>query len=582
MRKISMIFLCCCVFLLAAMPVAASGIFSYVPSEYFFMLHTPNGARILEDAEKLARSFGVHPFRREQTKELVDAMRQYGFDTAGEMSAIILNDPQDMQTNKPPLFVVLAQVKDRALLQKAVVITPDGDLIIPTVQTAPPSSRPIYVQYAGNYIAMTTDKESLQQYRQMLQAGKTELLPQTQTALLANDVTMVMNFKKVWPLVSAKVDEGLAASNKTGGAAAMPALDPMAKLWIDETDTALLGYKNGEADISLNMLMTVKPGGFAANVISRYQDSATSGFAGLPSGKWLTVGQGAGDRQVREAYRDFTGKDYQPVLPPKDKLDTLSPTLSEWITQSNKLTSLLGDQRFAWYAAAAKSPADPAAKLATEVLQGIYIFETTDAQQVSSELSRAIKAMVAATRRDKDIPWKVAEKNAKVDIDGLKVSRINLTFRDKDKSKTHDGRRKTVQVEDILKQIFGSETVSLYLLPYNQQTLVLGIGQAEPLLGLTVAALKTGSGTLANDPRLSQVTERLTGTNLSLVAISSGRIVDAVSGNGMGMFETLLSPPITISTSVDGETVLLQASLPQALIKMLLNNIFATAKPPTT
>lgn len=252
----------------------------------------------------------------------------------------------------------------------------------------------------------------------------------------------------------------------------------------------------------------------------------------------------------------------------------------EWITQSNKLKLLLSDQRFAWYAAAAKSPADPATKLATEVLQGIYIFETTDAQQVSFELSRAIKAMVVA--RDKDIPWKVAEKSAKVDIDGLKVSRIGLTFRDKDKSKTHDGRRKSVQVEDNLKQFFGSETVSLYLLPYNQQTLVLGIGQAEPILGLTIAALKTGSGTLANDPRLSQVTERLTGTNLSLVAISSGRIVDAVSGNGTGMFEMLLSPPITISTSVDGKTVLLQASVPQTLIKMLLNNIFATAKPPTT
>ncbi|WP_158027031.1 hypothetical protein [Sporomusa sphaeroides] len=58
--------------------------------------------------------------------------------------------------------------------------------------------------------------------------------------------------------------------------------------------------------------------------------------------------------------------------------------------------------------------------------------------------------------------------------------------------------------------------------------------------------------------------------------------MDAVSGNGTGMFETLLSPPITISTSVDGKTVLLQASVPQTLIKMLLNNIFATAKPPTT
>lgn len=554
MRKTSLIFLFCCVILLAAAPAAAADMFAYVPSDYFLMMYSPNFERTLQDGEKLARSFRIPLIKPEQAKELLDVMQQNGFDAAGEVSLIMLGLPEQQAAG--PQFVALSSVKDRALLQKAVAILPDGSLVLRTAKR-----QPVHIQYAGSYIIIAPDKESLRLYRQRLESGKAVMQPGAKTAISGNDATIIVKFKKIWPLATAMLKA------QQGGAAAMPALDPLVELWLDETDTMMIGYKNGETDVSLNCLMTVKPGGFAASAINRYKSNAMQNFAGLPSGKWLAAGLFAGEHQA-EVYRNFTGKDYPPIRPHNQKL---SATLSELITQADKLSPLLGGGRFAWYAVAAKPPAAPAA----QVLQGIYIFEAPDATQLSTEIRRAVKATVAANRRDRDASWNVAEKTTAVGLGGLTGSRIDLTFSAADKNS--DGGK----LVDSLRQINGRETVSLYLLPYDRQTLMLGIGEAEPLLRLAAIALKTGAGSLANDPQLSQVQQRLAGANLGLLAVSPGKIVDAVSGNGQALFEALLSQPVTFSAGVDSETMLLQVSVPQTLIKMLFRSAVPQQKYPS-
>lgn len=557
LRKTGLISLFFCCFFFITAPVAAADLFTYVPSDYFVVAYAPSFERVLATGEKLAQAFKYPSMALGRNAEL-EAMRQTGLDMAGEIALIMLDMPAE-QTPNPPC-VVLTRIRDRVLLYPHLMTDESENMVI-----RQEGAQPIYIQFAGPYAVLAADHASLQQYRKKLKDGLAKIPPEVKVAVAGNDATMVMNFQKIWPLMAKEVEARQAelsggmlnVSPRPGGSgakkpAAPPEMDPLVKLWLDETDTVLLGYKNGQTDVSVTFLMSVKPDGFAAQMLNRYGEIPTSGFAGLPAGKWAVAGFLTDDPQEGEMYRKLTGKEYPPQTPPKKKA---KDTLSELISQSQKLDPLMGGGRYAWYV----DTTDPAAGF----LRGVYIIETSDAAKLATEFASAVKAVAAVNRKDKSVNWKVAEKTSEVNIGSMTAKRIDLQFSVRDKKKGEPAGL------DFLRQVNGSETVSLYLLPYDQHTFILGVGNAGVQVRLAAMTLKTGLSSLENDPQLTAVRRRTAGTNLGMLALSPGRIVDAISGSDSGMFEMMLGQPVVISAGAEGETVSLQFYVPHTLLKML-------------
>ncbi|WP_040293591.1 hypothetical protein [Acetonema longum] len=562
-RKLSLVSLLFCCFLLMAAPVASANVFVQVPSDYFVVMYAPNLENVLVAGDKVAQALKLPASAPIRQNAELEALRQSGLDMTGEMAFIMLDMP-DQQTPDPK-FVILARIKDRTLFNRTVTTDASGNAVLRRE-----SAQPIYVQNSGSYAVLAMDPASLQQYRQRLESGLAKMTPEIKGAIAGNDATMVIQFQKVWPLVAKEMENRQAelsggmlnVSPRPGRAgtkqpAAPQEIDPLVKLWLNETDTVLVGYKNGQSDVSVSLLMSVKSGGFAAEALNRYNATLTPGFAGLPAGKWAVAGFFADDPQEAEMYRKLTGEDYPPLTPSKNKSKKKTPpdTLSELISQSQKLSPLMGSGRYAWYVDAA----DPA----TGFLRGVYIIETSDATKLTSELTGAVKAVAAANRGDKSANLKVAEKISDVNFGSMTAKRIDLKFSVKDKSKGEPAGL------DFLRQVNGSETVSLYLLPYDQHTFVLGIGNAGVQVRLAAMTLKTGISSLEEDPQLTAARRRMVRTNLGMLAVSPGRMVDAMSGSDSGMFEMMLGQPVVIGVGASGETIILRLDVPHTLLKML-------------
>ncbi len=525
-----------------AAPAAASDFLTHVPSDYFMVMHAPSVERVLQTSEQLAKALRAPSLSLGKPSAELEVMRQSGVDVAGEMAFIALDVPDK---NAPdPGIIILARIADRALLERSTAIDAQG-----RGEIRGSGVKPIYVWVAGDYAMMAEKPAVLQRYQQRVETGKLSAQPAVKAAIDGNDATLFMNFPKVWSLMLTSLEAEDVKYQQV-----MEKLDPMTKMSLDEMEMVLFGYKNGLTDVRLTLLASVKPGGFNATMFDRYRENPLSGFSGLPAGQWALAGFFAGDSHAAAAYHDLTGKDYRPFLLPQQKAPD---SLIELINQAQELNLLINGGRYAWYVNAAEP--------ASGVLHGLYIFETSDAEKLNAKMAHLIKAVVDANKRDKAATWKLVDKTSKVKLGSLTASRIDLRFSAKGKSKGEPA----PALLDFLRTVNGSETVSLYLLPYDQHTLLLGVGNASEKVQLAALTLKTGVNSLESDVQLVEARRRPADSNLAMTTIAVGRIIDAFGGTGT-LFTSMLSQPVVISAGAADETLAVQVHVPDELLKLLL------------
>ncbi len=545
---------------------------STVPDSAILMVKVNNVQKVSQKIGKLCEQWGIAAIKPEAADPLGFLQNRTqikkGVNLAGEMAVIMLDPGQ----GPPPMIIMIPVTDYQAFLGNFPNTTADG--AISNISLAP-DGEPAFVMKWGSFAALALDKTLLE-----TKLTSAPFPAQAAKQMAGRDVVAYVNFrafrdKAVGALAFGKpfLLSQLDQQSKKAASADKRKFLPLAKVAmgqifngiehvLKETQAATYGIALGDEGIQVTTVCEFEPNSYLAQTVAQVKNIQGNFAAGLPEGKYITVGGIILDSPV---YAQLIDDAAAPVLIEVAKMGDEMKPIADYVAATK--TAVLATKRYSFAAAGndQKVGDGPLVK-AMAVLDG-------DAKALLAAQKTMMQSQEQFLKlfdfQNMGVAKTEIKSGAKI-VDGVSFDEMSLTM-----SGVPEGSPQAA----MQKMMYGPDGMKMYLGEINPQTVLIAEYGDDVMLQKSVEAARTRKTTFL-DANIKQVSAKLPDTRFveMYLSVDQGaamisKVMQSMTGQPLPVDIPAGEPPIGMSASTEGASIRTDVYVPSAVIQNIVGGV---------